>query len=153
MSLWLKLSIFSAHFSQKVTSRWVTQKSSLMLTWRTVLGHESMRPKLSDLPRLPSRGNSLGWNFSMATTGSAWVETRVATVQSSPPSPQALNWDWTSVPTNLQALSPQSLSVPSLIDILSKAISGERMKDVIYSDFFTTWRNLTFQFCILMFKI
>ena len=35
--------------------------------------------------------------------------TRVATVQSSPPSPQALNWDWTSVPAILQDLSPQSL--------------------------------------------
>ena len=39
-------------------------------------------------------------------------ETRVGTVQSSPPSPQALNWDWTSVPAILQDLSPQSLSIP-----------------------------------------
>ena len=40
------------------------------------------------------------------------VTTRVGTVQSSPPSPQALNWDWTSVPAILQDLSPQSLSIP-----------------------------------------
>ena len=77
-----------------------------------------------------------------------YLTARVATVQSSPPSPQALNWDWTSVPTNLQ-----TLSVPRVIHILFKYIYGEKIKDVIYTDFYTTYSHLTFQFYITIFKI
>ena len=40
------------------------------------------------------------------------VCSRMVTVRSSPPSPQALNWDWTSVPANLQAFSPIQTSIP-----------------------------------------